>query len=45
MTYRTIHGVHGYGERNEMGESILDFASAYDLTIANPDFLKGKSTL
>lgn len=26
---------HGFGERNEIGEKVLDFASAYELEIVN----------
>ncbi|KAM1427860.1 hypothetical protein ACFXTO_020352 [Malus domestica] len=38
--YRGFHGGHGFGERNEDGEAILDFAMAYDLFLANTFFKK-----
>ncbi|XP_056695703.1 uncharacterized protein [Spinacia oleracea] len=33
--FESIHGGFGYGERNEAGNAILDFALAYDLGIMN----------
>ncbi|KAM2059070.1 hypothetical protein ACFX16_031583 [Malus domestica] len=36
--YGGFHGDHGFGERNEDGEAILDFAMAYDLFLANTFF-------
>ena len=38
--YERIHGGFGYGDKNEMGESILEFATSYDLIIANTLFRK-----
>eukprot|EP00262_Sarcandra_glabra_P012088 TRINITY_DN3039_c0_g2_i3.p1 TRINITY_DN3039_c0_g2~~TRINITY_DN3039_c0_g2_i3.p1 ORF type:complete len:402 (+),score=55.32 TRINITY_DN3039_c0_g2_i3:275-1480(+) len=38
--YERIHGGYGFGERNEMGGAILDFAVAFDLAIANTFFKK-----
>ncbi|KAM2016499.1 hypothetical protein ACFX16_046908 [Malus domestica] len=38
--YGGFHGGHGFGERNEDGEAILDFAMAYDLFLANTFFKK-----
>ncbi|KAJ7942760.1 Retrovirus-related Pol polyprotein LINE-1 [Quillaja saponaria] len=33
--FELVHGGYGYGVKNEGGESILDFAVAYDLILAN----------
>jgi len=33
--YYTAHGGFGYRERNHGGISVLDFAVAYDLLVAN----------
>ncbi|KAM2452819.1 hypothetical protein PS2_010187 [Malus domestica] len=38
--YGGFHGGHGFGERNEDGGAILDFAMAYDLFLANTFFKK-----
>ncbi|KAM0997763.1 hypothetical protein ACFX2C_007613 [Malus domestica] len=38
--YAGFHGGRGFGERNEDGEAILDFAMAYDLFLANTFFKK-----
>ncbi|KAM2034227.1 hypothetical protein ACFX16_037464 [Malus domestica] len=38
--YGGFHGGHGFGERNEDGEAILDFAMAYDLFLVNTFFKK-----
>ena len=38
--YERVHGGYGFGERNEMGDAILDFAVGYDLAIANTFFKK-----
>ena len=35
-----VHGGYGFGDRNKVGVSILDFAVAYDLIIANIYFKK-----
>ena len=34
------HGGHGYGQQNPEGESILSFAQAYNLVVANTYFQK-----
>ena len=33
--YEMVHGGYGFGDRNDSGEAILDFAVAYDLIVAN----------
>ncbi|KAM2890269.1 hypothetical protein COP2_008711 [Malus domestica] len=38
--YGGFHGGHDFGERNEDGEAILDFAMAYDFFLANTFFKK-----
>lgn len=38
--YESVHGGLGIGEVNDEGKSILDFSSAFDLTIANMCFRK-----
>ena len=38
--YETVHGGYGFRDRNEAGVSILDFAVAYNLIIANTYFKK-----
>ncbi|XP_056684315.1 uncharacterized protein [Spinacia oleracea] len=43
--FESIHGGFGYGERNEAGNAILDFALAYDLGIMNTWFEKRDSHL
>jgi hypothetical protein len=40
-----VHGGFGYGSRNQKGESILNFALAYDLIVANTLFRKRVSHL
>ena len=35
-----VHGGYGFRDRNEAGVSILDFAVAYDLILANTYFKK-----
>jgi hypothetical protein len=40
-----IHGGFGYGEQNQEGEDILNFAIGYDLMVANTFFRKKKSHL
>jgi hypothetical protein len=39
------HGGFGYGSRNQEGEDVLDFATAFDLMIANTFFRKRESHL
>ena len=36
--YGMVHGGYGFGDKNEASMSILDFAVAYDLIIANTYF-------
>ncbi|KAJ7975412.1 Craniofacial development protein 2 [Quillaja saponaria] len=43
--FEHVHGGYGYGVKNEGGESILDFAVAYDLILANTFFKKRESHL
>lgn len=43
--FEGVHGGYGYGERNQEGENILNFALAYDLMIANTFFRKRQSHL
>ncbi|XP_021835669.1 uncharacterized protein [Spinacia oleracea] len=43
--FESIHCDFGYGERNEAGNAILDFALAYDLEIMNTWFEKRDSHL
>ena len=38
--YEMVHGGHGFGDRNDSGEAILDFVVAYDLIVANTFFRK-----
>uniref|UniRef100_A0A914VFU1 Reverse transcriptase domain-containing protein n=1 Tax=Plectus sambesii TaxID=2011161 RepID=A0A914VFU1_9BILA len=39
------HGGHGYGERNDDGERILDYTDSHDLVIVNTFFTKRDSHL
>jgi Endonuclease-reverse transcriptase len=43
--FERVHGGFGYGEQNQEGEDILNFAIAYDLMITNTFFRKKKSHL
>jgi hypothetical protein len=43
--FERVHGGFGYGEQNQEGEDILNFAIAYDLMVANTFFRKKKSHL
>ncbi|KAJ7952361.1 Retrovirus-related Pol polyprotein LINE-1 [Quillaja saponaria] len=43
--FERVHGGYGYGVKNEGGESILDFAIAYGLILANTFFKKRESHL
>jgi hypothetical protein len=38
--FDVVHGGFGYGSRNQEGESILNFALAYDLFVTNTLFRK-----
>ncbi|XP_070017279.1 uncharacterized protein [Nicotiana sylvestris] len=43
--YTEVHGGFGFGERNGGGTSLLDFAKAFDLVIANSSFPKWEEHL
>jgi hypothetical protein len=43
--FERVHGGFRYGEQNQEGEDILNFAIAYDLMVANTFFRKKKSHL
>jgi hypothetical protein len=43
--FERVHGGFGYGEQNQEGEDILNFAIAYDLMVANTFSRKKKSHL
>jgi len=43
--FEGVHGGFGYGDRNQEGKDILDFAVAYDLLVANTFFRKRQSHL
>ncbi|XP_071700459.1 uncharacterized protein [Rutidosis leptorrhynchoides] len=43
--YAGVHGGFGYGVRNEEGRSILEFAVAHDLVVANSFFRKTEAQL
>jgi hypothetical protein len=43
--FERVHGGFGYGEQNQEGENILNFAIAYDFMVANTFFRKKKSHL
>jgi hypothetical protein len=38
--FQRVHEGFGYGEQNQEGEDILNFAIAYDLMVANTFFRK-----
>jgi hypothetical protein len=38
--FEGVHGGFGYGNRNQEGEGILNFALAYDLIVVNTLFRK-----
>ncbi|KAF5946554.1 hypothetical protein HYC85_016782 [Camellia sinensis] len=40
-----VHGGYGFGDRNEAGEGILDFALASDVVVANPMYKKREEHL
>ena len=40
-----VHGGYGFGDRNEAGKSILDFALASDLVVANTMYKKREEHL
>ncbi|XP_060182129.1 uncharacterized protein LOC132611770 [Lycium barbarum] len=43
--YDDVHGIFGFGDRNEGGTSLLDFARAFNLVIANSSFQKREEHL
>ncbi|XP_070009540.1 uncharacterized protein [Nicotiana sylvestris] len=43
--YNDVHGDFGFGDRNEGGTPLLDFARAFDLVIANSSFPKKREHL
>nr|XP_016447184.1 PREDICTED: craniofacial development protein 2-like [Nicotiana tabacum] len=43
--YTKVHGGFGFGDRNGGGTSLLDFAKAFDLVIANSSFPKQEENL
>ena len=43
--YEMVHGVYSFGDRNDFGEAILDFALAYDLIVENTFFRKRDDNL
>ena len=40
-----MHGGQGFGEKNELGDTILDFVLAFELVIANTCFKKREEHL
>jgi len=38
--FEGVHGGYGYGDRNEEGEMLLEFADAMKLVVANTRFQK-----
>ena len=45
LGYERVHGGYSFGDKNETGESILDFALASDLMVANTIYKKRKDHL
>jgi hypothetical protein len=45
IEFEGVHGGFGFGDRNQEGKDILDFAVAYDLLVANTFFRKSQSNL
>nr|XP_016497201.1 PREDICTED: craniofacial development protein 2-like [Nicotiana tabacum] len=43
--YDNVHGRFGFGDQNEGGSTLLDFASAFDLVISNSSFPKREEHL
>jgi len=37
--YERIHGGYGFGEGNEAGERVLDFALSYDIVIDRAEII------
>ncbi|KAL4142689.1 hypothetical protein QTP88_005099 [Uroleucon formosanum] len=40
VEYERVHGGYGFGERNEVGEKVLDYAASYGLATMNTYFKK-----
>ena len=45
LSYERVHGGYGFGDCNEAGERILDFALASDLVVANTMYRKREEHL
>jgi hypothetical protein len=45
MEFERVYGDFGYGEQNQEGKDILNFAIPYDLMVVNTFFRKKKSHL
>ncbi|GMP80885.1 hypothetical protein CsSME_00035817 [Camellia sinensis var. sinensis] len=45
LGYERVYGGYRFGDRNEAGESILDFALAFDLVVANTMYKKREEHL
>jgi hypothetical protein len=43
--YEGIHGGNGFGDRNDEGEALLEFAMSFDLMVANTLFMKEPAKL
>ena len=43
--FENVHEGYGFGDRNDVGNSILDFAVSYDMILANTWFKKLDSHL
>ena len=43
--YERVHGGQGFEEKNELGDTILNFALAFDIVIANTCFKKKEEHL
>ncbi|GMP23033.1 hypothetical protein CsSME_00000790 [Camellia sinensis var. sinensis] len=45
LGYERVHGGYGFGDRNEAGESIVDFVLVVDLVVANTMYKKREKHL
>ncbi|GKF38235.1 retrovirus-related pol polyprotein LINE-1, partial [Tanacetum coccineum] len=43
--YEGVHGGYGFGDRNEEGRAILEFATTHDMVVANSFFRKSEAHL
>ena len=43
LGYERVHGGYGFGNRHEDGESVLNFALAFDLMVAKLCIKRGRS--